>query len=46
MPKRDEQTPGRNPNPQPQGDDFGQPDDERPRQPGSDRDTEDEDEEL
>ena len=43
MPKRDEQTPGRNPNPQPSGDDFGQPDDERDR---SDRDAEEEDEEL
>ncbi len=46
MPNREEQTPGHNRNPQPHGDDFGQPDDERQRQPGSDRDAEEEDEEL
>ena len=46
MHKKDEQTPGRNPDPQPQGDDFGQPDTERQRTPGRDRDAEEEDETI
>ena len=46
MEKRDEQTPGRTRNPQPQGDDFGQPDTERQRTPGRDRESEEEDEGL
>jgi hypothetical protein len=44
MQKRDEQTPGRR-NPQPQSDDFGRPDEERQRQPGSEQDTGEEEEE-
>jgi hypothetical protein len=44
MHKRDEQTPGRNP--KPQGDDFGEPDTERERAPGGERDAEEEDEGL
>lgn len=46
MPRRDQQTPGRNPDPQPKGDDFDQPDTERQRTPGRDRDLEEEDEGL
>jgi hypothetical protein len=46
MEKRDEETPGRSRNPQPHGDGFGQPDAERQRKPGQDRDIEEEDEGL
>jgi hypothetical protein len=46
MQKRDEETPGRNRNPQHQGDDFGNPETERQRVPGTDRDAEEEDEGL
>ncbi len=46
MEKRDEEIPGRSRNPQPKGDDFGRPEEERQRQPGSDRNPEEEDEEL
>jgi hypothetical protein len=45
MPKRDEQSPGRTHDPQPEGDDMGVPDTERQRAPG-DRDVEEEDEGL
>jgi hypothetical protein len=44
MHKRDEQTPGRNP--QPQGDDDGQPDADRQRTPRREPDPEEEDEGL
>jgi hypothetical protein len=46
MEKRDEQTPGRNRNPQPQGDDLGQPGSERERAPGHDRDADEEGDEV
>jgi hypothetical protein len=46
MHKRDEQAPGPDRNPQPQGDDQGQPGQERKRAPGRERDIEEEDEEI